>query len=123
MTKCSFTVDGNIFCHEAILKASYLFSDDYYVNIFGNNNGKVTIEIESKTDIQDDAIDKKFKNELLAQMLRYRLSEKHKAERELIIGRALYSTCIEVENTVSVEYEEHQDVTLDDIAVDWFEVN
>lgn len=40
-----------------------------------------------------------FYNELLEESLRYKIAKETKDLRELIVGRALYSTCIEVDNT------------------------
>ena len=69
-------------------------------------------------------IDKRFGNELIAQMVRYNLSQSNKAMKDLILGRALYSTCLDTaepaefhDNAVETDY------SLDNIAVDWFEVN
>ena len=87
-------------------------------------NEDIRIEIESKNDIKDENIDKRFKNELLAQMLRYQISESRKNERELIIGRALYSTCIDTAEDINDSSDEGVfELSLDDIAVDWFEIN
>ena len=121
MTKVSFTVDGRIFDIEAILKTVYLFSNDYYVDVKHTNRKNINIVIESKEDVIDENIIKNFKNELLAQTVRYKIAESNKDVRELVIGRALYSSCI---TTASQETEPPKDIkglNLDDIAVDWFE--
>ena len=118
MTKCAFIVDGRFFSKEAIVKTAHLFSNEYFVNINCVNNEDIRIEIESKNDIKDENIDKRFKNELLAQMLRYQISESRKN------GRALYSTCIDTAEDINDSSDEGVfELSLDDIAVDWFEIN
>lgn len=121
---CSFEVDDRLFNQEAIFKTAYLFIDDYFVYMQYAREHCIKIFVEAKQGVDIANIDKRFCNELLAQMLRYRLSVENKNIKELIIGRALYSTCIEtaenVENEQSVV--EFPECSLEDIAVDWFEV-
>lgn len=75
-----------------------------------------------------------FYNELLEESLRYKIAKETKDLRELIVGRALYSTCIEVDNTENekeiIEEEnenisnyEEKDYDIDEIAVNWFDNN
>lgn len=75
-----------------------------------------------------------FYNKLVEEGLRYNISRETKELRELIVGRALYSTCIEVDNvenekeTIKVENEsfsntEEKDYDIEEIAVNWFEKN
>lgn len=75
-----------------------------------------------------------FYNELLEESLRYKIAKETKDLRELIVGRALYSTCIEVDNTENekeiIEEEnenisnyEEKDYDIDEIAVNWFNNN
>ena len=70
-----------------------------------------------------------FYNECLRESLRYEVSVETKNLRELIVGRALYTTCIELdenednqEQTDEPIYEEdNTEYSLEDIAVNWFE--
>ena len=70
-----------------------------------------------------------FYNECLRESLRYEISVETKNLRELIVGRALYTTCIELdENEDNQEqsdgpiYEDdNTEYSLEDIAVNWFE--
>lgn len=121
---CSFEVDDRLFSQEAIFKTSYLFTDNYYVSMQYDREHFIKVFVEPKQDVDISDIDKKFCNELLAQMLRYRLSVENKSLKELIIGRALYSTCIETEENVVNEHAlgALPECSLEDIAVDWFEI-
>ena len=87
------------------------------------NNVYVRIEENDKNFIID------FYNECLRESLRYEISVETKNLRELIVGRALYTTCIEFdENEDNQEqsdgpiYEDdNTEYSLEDIAVNWFE--
>jgi His-Xaa-Ser system protein HxsD len=121
--KCVLEVDDRLFCSEAILKASYMFIDDYFIVPSYKNDHAISIAIEAKEDASTEGIDKLFGNELIAQMVRYNLSKSNKIMKELILVRALYSTCLDTaepaafrDEQVSINY------SLDDIAVNWFDV-
>lgn len=121
---CTFLVDDRIFHRDAILKTAYLFTDRFFLHLSYFDEHHISIVVEAKPNQDISAIDKAFCNELLTQMLRYRLAEKTKNIKELIIGRALYSTCIDTDEDVSNSEEENFELySLDDIAVNWFEVN
>ena len=76
-----------------------------------------------------DSLIGEFYNECLRESLRYEISVETKNLRELIVGRALYTTCIELdENEDNQEqsdgpiYEDdNTEYSLEDIAVNWFE--
>jgi His-Xaa-Ser system protein HxsD len=121
--KCVLEVDDRIFCSEAILKASYLFIDDYFIVPSYKNDHAITITIEAKEDAPIEGIDKFFGNALIAQMVRYNLSKSNKAMKELILGRALYATCLDTaEPAVFADEQVSMDYSLDDIAVNWFDI-
>ena len=68
-----------------------------------------------------------FYNELLVEALRYNIGVETKEIRELIVGRALYTTCIDTE-TEQEKNEENEiieetleDYNIDDIATNWFD--
>lgn len=123
-SKCILKVDDRLFSGEAILKTSYLFIDRYYISTTYTDEHEISISIESKNGNTLTNIDKEFSNELIAQMVRYNLSNSNKSMKELILGRALFSTCID---TAEPECQNDDiplmDYSLDDIAVDWFELN
>ena len=90
------------------------------------------VQIELKQSSADlEKLIGEFYNELLRESLRYNIAVETKNLRELIVGRALYTTCIdleqesatnedsnELENTEKVKVE---DYSLDEIAVNWFD--
>lgn len=124
MDTCVLKVDDTIFCPEAILKASYMFIDDFFITPKHVDAHTIAITIEPKANSDMTDIDKRFGNELIAQMVRYNLSQSNKTMKELILGRALYSTCLDTAEPA--EFQDgatKTDYSLDDIAVDWFEVN
>lgn len=128
MIKCSFLIDERIFPREVLFKAAYLFTSEYYIHMSYQEEYRIQIVVEAKPGVVIDDIDKKFCNELLAQMVRYQVSNENKTLRELVVGRALYSSYIDFsENFVIVErnesQRENQNYSLEDIAVDWFEEN
>lgn len=123
--KCVFDVDDRLFCKEAVLKATYLFIDDYYVTASISDEHKISITIEAKETQEIKDIDKRFCNELIAQMVRYNIANSNKVMKELILGRALYSTCVDMEEEqdISENPEVKCDYSIDDIAVSWFDIN
>ena len=71
-----------------------------------------------------------FYNELLAEALRYNIGIETKEIRELIVGRALYTTCIELDENREEKAEDDmttektfqkKEYNLEDIAVNWFD--
>ena len=71
-----------------------------------------------------------FYNELLAEALRYNIGVETKEIRELIVGRALYTTCIELDENREEKAEDDmttektfqkKEYNLEDIAVNWFD--
>ena len=124
MKKCVLAVDDRLFCREAVIKAAYLFLDDYYVYLSYSSEHQISISIEAKPASDMAGVDKRFGNELIAQMARYQLTVSNKEMKDLIIGRALYSTCIDTTDTMQPETE-NVDLdlpSLDDIATDWFDL-
>lgn len=123
-SKCILKVDDRLFCSEAILKTSYLFIDRYYIYTTYTDDHEISISIEPKNGNVLTNVDKDFSNELIAQMVRYNLSISNKSMKELILGRALFSTCIDTaEPECQNDDTPLMDYSLDDIAVDWFELN
>lgn len=122
--KCIFSVDDRIFCAEAVLKASYMFLDKYYVSAEYRAEHSIIVTIEPKSTESMADIDKKFTNELISQMVRYDLLKSNKAMKELILGRALFSTCLDTnEPEVYSQDDNIGEYSIDDIAVDWFETH
>lgn len=125
--KCSFLIDDRIFYKTAVMKTAYLFTGDYYVHMSYHDEHNIHVVVEAKPGINIDDVDKKFGNELLAQMVRLQISTENRAVRELILGRALYSSYVDFGNDCAIDTTNCADdihtYSLDDIAIDWFEVN
>lgn len=120
---CVLEVDDRLFCSEAVLKTAYLFIDKFFIVPSYKNDHIISISIEAKDRNSIDGIDKAFGNELIAQMVRYNLSKSNKTMKELILGRALYSTCLdEAEPDKFDDKNITTDYSIDDIAVNWFDV-
>lgn len=118
MEKFYFT--KQIYDKDALLKAAYRFTDNAYIHIDVEQD-KYVVSIEAKNDtfILDE---KEFQNEILAQMVRKRISEQTRNIRELIMARAFSSTIIY--NDGNNELEEHKfpdDIDENDILTDWFD--
>ena len=88
---------------------------------------------EKSDDNMTQDIVNSFYNELLAESIRYDVSKETKNLREMIIGRALYATCIqdvedsEATNGVRPDSNDNEfndiineEYNIDDIAVNWF---
>ena len=112
-----------------IKKAIANYLDNVYIKLEDVNNN-VLLKIQLKNENYDlEKIVGEFYNELLRESLRYDIANETKNLRELIIARALYTTCIDVDgenieemNTTNAEtYEEEFDIN--EIAVNWFDSN
>ena len=125
--KCSFLIDDRVFCKAAVLKTAYLFTGEHYVHMSYQDEHSIRVVIEAKPGICIDEVDKKFGNELLAQLVRLQVSTENRAVRELVIGRALYSSYVDFNADCDTESTDcthsFNTYSLDDIAIDWFEVN
>lgn len=121
--KISF--DKSIYSREALIKASYQFTGEYYVYLSQDDQNYI-VELTSKKRKSDgNDIGNRFKNEMLAQTARQTVLQQTGRLREIILARALASTVLQGEdiddmheiNTESTYY----DNNLDDILEDWFE--
>ena len=108
-----------IYPREAIIKASYFFADDYYITL-DSDDEYYTVRIIAKGNIVNNELEKEFQNEVLAQTNRHLISTTTRNLRELIVGRALASTMIDMRDEGFVDDE---DILADEILVDWFEKN
>ena len=116
-----------------IQKAIANYLENTYIKLEEKNN-EVIIRIKEKENKNNlEKIVGEFYNELLRESLRYNISIETKNIRELIVGRALYTTCIETdeneieENKIktneeeSIQYNLDENYSLDEIAIHWFE--
>ena len=106
----------------SVKKALTNFMEETYIKL-KDNNDEIIVQMvlqESKTDLEK--IIGEFYNELLRESLRYNIAIETKNLRELIVGRALYTTCIDLEENQEEKKEEIEETyNLDEIAVNWFD--
>lgn len=129
-TMAVITISKNIYPLITIKKAIANYIEIAYIKLEEDKkNTKLKIQLRNES-ADLESIVGEFYNELLRESLRYDIANETKNLRELILGRALYTTCIDVddkmneeknEKTNSMELEDEFD--LDEIAVNWFDTN
>lgn len=113
----------NIYPKTALVKAAYMFTDQAYIHLDADSDSFI-VEIESKDDNENDLLTKEFENELIAQTARFVIVKQTKTLREMMLARAVASTVLIDENyTETDDYEDRENVDVDDILTDWFEKN
>lgn len=110
-----------------IKKALYNFIDDgYFILNYGNSNIIIAKIFLKNNAINKELFVKELYNELFNESLRFDIMKQTKNIRELILGRALYSTCIDTEddeNDNDDKKQENNNYDINNIAVNWFEEN
>ena len=129
--KVIFHLNSKIYELSCIMKVAYNFIDDYYLFFDYENEDTIKVDFKSKgcrTSKEFENVIGEFYNELLCQSIRYKVSTETKNIRELILGRALYNTCIEDEKVYVNEPELVDDKEFDfnkidllNIGVNWFD--
>lgn len=123
----------NIYPTISVQKAIANFMDLTYIKLEEKEN-KIILKLKIKDNKENlEQIIGEFYNELLRESLRYNISKETKNLRELIVGRALYTTCIEMDKELTEKQEilestkdnddfnEEEDFPLDEIVINWFE--
>ena len=98
--KTIFYINDQIYSLTVVMKTAYMFIDKVYIYFDYEKVNVLRVEFTAKQKYDKDYMEKmvgEFYNELLNQALRLKIFEKTKNIRELILGRALYNTCIETE--------------------------
>lgn len=106
-----------------VKKALSNFMEETYIKIISNND-EIIVQIVLKKDKENlEKIIGEFYNSLLRESLRYNIAIETKHLRELIVGRALYTTCIDLEENKTEKNNnvEEEEYNLDEIAVNWFD--
>ncbi|HJJ11551.1 MAG TPA: His-Xaa-Ser system protein HxsD [Clostridiaceae bacterium] len=113
-----------------IKKALYNFIDDGYfiLNYADADADTIIAKIFLKEHTTNkELFVKELYNELFNESIRFDVMKQTKNIRELILGRALYSTCIDTEKNENEEKNEMQtddnNYNINNIAVNWFEGN
>ncbi|MDD6634033.1 MAG: His-Xaa-Ser system protein HxsD [Ruminococcus sp.] len=114
-----FTFSKEIYSKKTLLRASYTFTDEFYVHLSADEREYI-VELSAKTG--DNSIEyEEFNNEILSQALKEQLETDTKDIRTLIMARALSSSLIDnSEGTAEIE---NNDESADSIMKDWFEQN
>lgn len=109
-------------------KAGSSFLENTFIKIEENDDKIVVQMVLQKEGGDIKAIVGEFCNECLRECLRYNLAKETKNLRELIVGRALYTTCIDVDENgeeqqklADLEENDQDEYNLDEIAVNWFD--
>ena len=113
----------------AIKKALSNYLENTYVKMDYKDEQTIKIEMVLKEESKEDLekIIGELYNELFIETLRYEISVETKNLRELIVGRALYTTCIDTETEQEKKEENEkieenlEDYNIDDIATNWFD--
>lgn len=111
-----FEIPKSLYNKTVLLKAAYLFTDRAYIYIQQNEHDWL-VDFKAKKS-SDEILEDEFKNELLAQAVRYELYEQTKDVRKLITMRALATTMVGEAKEV---IESQKKYTEDDILKDWFD--
>lgn len=94
-----FKINKSIYLLPVIMKASYIFTNSFYIFFDYIDEGYIEVHFKSKGQIAKSQLENKvgeFCNELLCQCLRFDIQNKTKDLRMLILGRALHAECIEI---------------------------
>lgn len=120
-------IEEDIYPLITVEKAISNFTQDIYIKLEHKDKKTLLIKLVLQDDKKNlEKIIGELYNELLRENIRYNISKETKNLRELIVGRALYTTCIEMDEQDKEEnYKEdnEEDYNLDEIAVNWFENN
>ncbi len=115
-----FSVDTKVYPRIAILKTAYIFIEKYYIFLSMDSSSLlVDMKRKDKSSVDEQDVGN-FYNELLNQLLRVQIYQNTKNIRELIMARALHHTCLETEDSPTIESTEENYFHIDDIAEDWF---
>lgn len=115
-----------LYSKEALLKAAYHFTDNYYIYL-GVEGNSFFVDFSSRDDspIDSDKLQNLFKNEILAQVIHQSISNETSDLRKLLVARALSSTMVdEEESTPNNEPETMSEESLNElsaIAKDWYD--
>ncbi len=116
-----FKFNKDLYSKEALIKAAYVYIDDYYIHLDCDDNYYyVTLDLKDGEQCEQ-LNEKSFLNELLIQETRRRINDATYGIREMMYARALASTVIDDNDTEGQV--ENNSVDADGILVDWFDAN
>ena len=113
----------DIYTLVSVKKALANFMEETYIKI-SSDKDKIIVQMVLKENKKNlEKIIGELYNEFLRESLRYNIAIETKNLRELIVGRALYTTCIDLENNQKEENNatQKEEYGLDEVAVNWFD--
>jgi radical SAM pair-associated protein len=124
--KIVFYLNKDLYAVKTIMKTAYNFINEFYI-LLNYIDGNIEVILEGKSPKNSKEMEKnkgEFYNELLRQNVRYLIAKDTKNIRELVMGRALYDTCIEYNDTQEDMDENNSELNDQlDILVNWFDKN
>lgn len=117
----TFTISEDLYPLDAIYGAAYLFVDRCWILLDRPADRQVSVRLTSKTDEPLKSVEGEFCNELLNQVLRFRIGESTRQIREYTMARAFFgdNTSASIDALLAeLDDEELADDDLD-IAVPW----
>ena len=117
----------SLYSKEALLKAAYHFTDNYYVYL-GVQDDAFFVDFTSKNEqpIDEEKLQNEFKNEILAQVIHQTVATETSELRKILVARALSSTMVEENESIAKKTEPvglDKDAydELSAIARDWYD--
>jgi His-Xaa-Ser system protein HxsD len=92
-------VDPNVYPLEVVMGAAYVFVDRCFLLLDRVDGGRVRVTFTARPEAEVGSLEAmagEFQNELLAQALRARLTERHEKLREALVARALFGAAPEM---------------------------
>jgi His-Xaa-Ser system protein HxsD len=102
-------VDANVYPLEVVMGAAYVFVDRCFLLLDRIDGGRVRVAFTARPEAEAGALEGiagEFQNELLAQALRARLTERHEKLREALVARALFGAAPEMAPAVPAPTDE-----------------
>jgi radical SAM pair-associated protein len=93
-----FSINTEIYPLDVIMKTAYNYTDGFYIFFDYEKDGFIEVKLKHKEDCDVpklEAVVGEFYNELLNQKIRLDIQKSTSNIRQLILGRALYTECIE----------------------------
>lgn len=94
-----FSINTLIYPLMVVMKTAYNYTDDYYIFLDYLNDKRIEAQLKPKEGTGHERLELvvgDFYNQLLNQNIRLDIQKKTSDLRQLILGRALYTECIEV---------------------------
>ena len=89
--KIVLKVDKSLYCQEAILAATYKFTDTYYIHVTSVDSNNYGVYVTPKNSENDaKSVINEFCNELIDQQIRHTLEQSNNSIKALIIKKAFF---------------------------------